>query len=147
RTRAWWGREHRDFRVQMHLRMRYTTAIVRERYGTIDPDPPFLQYPCPAVLPRSSRMALLQPRADRAHVWQGDAPQRKCLSAMYDEHERGSVYAVSETVSVLRTTPSRGVLGVRREQRVRFCRKVQCLGQNPKIGCQKCNDLQPAKLS
>src|SRR5262245_11802673 len=63
-------------------------------------------------------MALFQPRADRAHVWQGDAPQRKCLSAMYNDHERGAVYAVSDTVYVLRTTQSRGFLVVRREQRV-----------------------------
>ena len=29
----------------------------------------------------------------------------------------------------------------------RFCRKVRFLGQNPKIGYQKFNDLQTAKLS
>ena len=28
-----------------------------------------------------------------------------------------------------------------------YCRKVRFLGQNPKIGCQKFNDLQTAKLS
>ena len=28
-----------------------------------------------------------------------------------------------------------------------FCRKVRFLGQNPKIGCQKFNDLQTHKLS
>src|SRR5215831_16585682 len=30
---------------------------------------------------------------------------------------------------------------------VRFCRKVRSLGQNPKIGYQKFNDLQTAKIS
>ena len=30
---------------------------------------------------------------------------------------------------------------------IRFCRKVRFLGQNPKIGYQKFNDLQTAKLS
>jgi hypothetical protein len=51
---------------------------------------------------------------------------------MYDDHERGAVYAVSETVSVLRTTQSRWFLVVRREQRVqhdrpsaRFCAEVR----------------------
>ena len=51
---------------------------------------------------------------------------------MYDAHERGAVYAVSDTVSVLRTTHSRWFLGVRREQRVqhdrpsaRFCAEVR----------------------
>jgi len=73
---AWWGREPREFRVQIHLRMRHTsaTAIERERYGICDPDPPLLQCPRSAVLPRSSIMALLQPDADRAQVGQGDAP-------------------------------------------------------------------------
>ena len=89
---AWWGREHREFRVQIHLRMRHTlaTAIERERYGSCDPGPPLLQCPRSSVLPRSSSMALFQPGADRAHVWQGDAPQRKCLSEMYDDNDRGA---------------------------------------------------------
>src|SRR5262245_7306011 len=89
---AWWGRGHRAFRVQVHLRMRHTsaTAMERERYGLCDPDPPLLQCPRSAVLPRSASMALLQPGADRTQVWQGDAPERKCLSAMYDDNDRGA---------------------------------------------------------
>src|SRR5690348_11126816 len=47
-------------------------------------------------------MALFQPGADRAHVWRGDAPQRKRLSEMYDNNERG----LAEAVSLLRTTKS-----------------------------------------
>jgi hypothetical protein len=119
---VWWGREHREFRVQMHRRMRHTiaTAIERERYGIGDPDPPLLQCPRSAVLPRSSSMALLQPSADRAHVWQGDAPQRKCLSEMYDDHDRGAAEAVAEAVSCLRTMQSLWFLRVRRETNVMF---------------------------
>src|SRR5262245_33389704 len=37
--------------------------------------------------------------------------------------------------------------GTALRQKNRFCRKVRFLGQNPKIGCQKFNDLQTAKLS
>src|SRR5262245_43112277 len=98
---AWGGREHRACRGHMYRRMRHpsATAMERERYGVCAPYPPLLQCPRSAVLPCSSRMALLQPGADRAQVWQGDASERKCLSAMYDDHDRGAAYAVGEAVS------------------------------------------------
>jgi hypothetical protein len=102
------------------MRPTIATAIERERYGIGDPDPPLLQCPRSAVLPRSSSMALLQPSADRAHVWQGDAPQRKCLSEMYDDHDRGAAEAVAEAVSCLRTMQSLWFLRVRRETNVMF---------------------------
>jgi hypothetical protein len=100
--------------------MRYTiaTIIERERYGICDPDLPLLQFSRSSVLPRSSRMALFQPGADRAYVWQGAALQRKGLSKMYDDNERGAAQAVSDTVSVLRTTQSLWFLGGRRDTNV-----------------------------
>ena len=106
---AWWGREHREFRAQIHLRMRHpiATAIERERYGSCDPGPPLLQYPRPSVLPRSSRMALFQTGADRAHVWRGDALHRKYLSEMYDDSARGTASTVSEAIAFPRRPKSR----------------------------------------
>ena len=43
--------------------------------------------------------------------------------------------------------PRTGLYGHLAPQAARFCRKVRFLGQNPKIGYQKFNDLQTAKLS
>ena len=85
-------RAHRALRVPRPLLMRYNSAadMERKRYGNCDSDPPLLQRSRFAVLPRSSSMALFHPGADRAHVWRGDAPHRKCLSAMYDDNDRGA---------------------------------------------------------
>ncbi len=76
----------------MHLLMHYNIAtdLERERYGTCDPAPPLLQRPRSSVLPLSASMALFHPGADRAHVWPGYALQRKCLSEMYYDNERGA---------------------------------------------------------
>src|SRR5262249_48220990 len=96
----------RDRRRHSQRERGHAFFIERERYGTCDPPPPLLQRPPSAVLPRSARMALLPPGADREHVWRGDAPHRQYLSEMYDDDASDAAEAVSATVSVLRDTSS-----------------------------------------